>query len=148
MPDRPPPRRISDPAHPRTRESGAPTPSPAQLAQGWRARAAQLRHWGGADGTARTWELAAEELDDALRRQSDDVLSLGEAAAASGYSADHLARLIREGKIPNAGRPNAPRVRRGDLPRKAGALPDVPATPMFDPTQIARSVVNSMSGAR
>ena len=32
------------------------------------------------------------------------------------------ARLVREGKVPNAGRPGAPRIARGDLPHEAGAL--------------------------
>jgi hypothetical protein len=35
---------------------------------------------------------------------------LAEASAQSGYSQDHLARLIREGRLPNAGRPHAPRI--------------------------------------
>jgi hypothetical protein len=48
----------------------------------------------------------------------DEPLSLREAAAASGYSEDHLARLVRQERIPNAGRRGAPRIRRGDLPRR------------------------------
>ncbi|MDE2782551.1 MAG: hypothetical protein OXK77_06320, partial [Gemmatimonadota bacterium] len=46
-----------------------------------------------------------------------------EAARESGYSADHLGRLVRDGRIPNAGRPGAPRIARTDLPRKAPAEP-------------------------
>ena len=45
-------------------------------------------------------------LEEALAAENDEVLTLQRAAAESGYSADHLGRLVREGKIPNAGRPN------------------------------------------
>lgn len=43
-------------------------------------------------------------------------LTLPEAAKISGYSTDHLSRLIREGKLKNAGRKHAPRVLERDLP--------------------------------
>ena len=45
-------------------------------------------------------------------------MSLVDAAQVSGYSADHLGSLVRQGKLPNVGRKNAPRVRRTDLPIK------------------------------
>ena len=32
----------------------------------------------------------------------DESLNLKQAAAESGYSSDHLGRLVRDGKIPNA----------------------------------------------
>jgi len=53
-----------------------------------------------------------------------EALSLPQAASESGYSADHLAREVRVGRIPNAGRRGAPRIRRGDLPRKPGRIQD------------------------
>ena len=46
------------------------------------------------------------------------VLSLKEAAIRSGYSAEHLARLIRQGRVSNAGRRFAPRIRVADLPKR------------------------------
>ena len=70
-------------------------------------------------------------------------LSLTEAAHASGYSRDHLGREVRAGKIPNAGRPNAPRIERRHLPRKPGMLPSNESENMFGRRQIALSVVNS-----
>src|SRR5690242_15766656 len=93
------------------------------LSDTWRARAEELRRWAAADGAACALEQAAHELEAVISRGADEQLSLKEASDASGYSADHLGRLIRNGSIANAGRPNAPRIRRGDLPRKAGTLP-------------------------
>lgn len=88
----------------------------------WRERGDALRQYGGAEGPARAWEQAALELETALRAHDDEPLSLAAAAADSGYSADHLARMVRDGKIPNAGRHGAPLVRRGDLPMKRSHL--------------------------
>ena len=65
----------------------------------------------------------AEEVEQALRASAADTLTLQEASAESGYSADHLGRLLRQGKLPNAGRPKAPKIRRADLPQKPGAAP-------------------------
>jgi hypothetical protein len=58
------------------------------------------------------------DIENAIRCEADNVLTLRGAAAKSGYSVDHLARMIREGRIANAGRRNAPRIREGDLPRR------------------------------
>lgn len=112
------------------------------LASQWRAVAAEMRRYG-AETPATTLLQAAAELDAALAEERAAVLTLAEAAELSGYSTDHLARMIRDGKIPNAGRPNAPRIRRSDVPRKAGALPPARPAPMLSATQIARAVVAS-----
>lgn len=48
-------------------------------------------------------------------------LTLTDASALSGYSADHLSRLIREGKLANRGRKGKPLVRRSELPPVATA---------------------------
>lgn len=88
-----------------------------------RAKAAELRDDFGDDARARTLEWAACQIEDAIRDSEDALLTLAEAALRSGYSPDHIARLIREGKIPNAGRRGAPRVRAGDLPSRRA--PDI-----------------------
>lgn len=84
--------------------------------------------------------------------EEGETLTLRQAAEESGYSRDHIARLIRAGTIPNAGRPRSPRVRRADLPRKPSSLPNSRLRPQLlgaDPEQIARSVVTSHTrGAR
>lgn len=87
------------------------------LHQRWREKAALFRVHGH-EATARTYEVCSEELEAALRRGDEETLDLQEAAKESGYSSDHLGRLVRDGKIPNAGRRNAPKIRRGDLPRR------------------------------
>jgi len=119
------------------------------LARTWRERADQLRPY--ATAAASAFENAAAELEAAVAEEQATALSLEEAAEESGYSPDHLGRLVREGKIPNAGKKNAPRILRRLLPRKPAALRDaaqdltlVGATP----GQIARAVVSPEGGPR
>ena len=87
------------------------------LNQRWRAKAELFRAHGH-EATARTYEVCSEELEAALRQGEEELLDLQEAARESGYTSDHLGRLVRAGRIPNAGRRNAPKIRRGDLPRR------------------------------
>lgn len=84
----------------------------------FRSLAAVSRLLAGAESAACAYEYAARCIERALVHKAEEVLTLAEAAALSGYSADHLARRIREGTLPNAGRPNAPRLRRADVPIK------------------------------
>jgi hypothetical protein len=88
----------------------------AALVLTWRDRAASLRRH--APEVANAWEDAASELEASLRHTGADLLSLQAAARESGYSSDHLGRLIRTGRLTNHGREHAPKVRRGELPRK------------------------------
>jgi hypothetical protein len=53
---------------------------------------------------------------------SQEVLRLVEASAISGYSTDHLSRLIRHGVVPNAGRKGAPRIKRSDVPIRPAVI--------------------------
>ena len=108
----------------------------------WRALREELRRLGAlVDGSKLCDEVLAD-LDAALTAAADEILSLKQAAAESGYSADYLARLIRAGKLPNAGRPHAPAIRRRDLPRKA-ARPLAAASPRsYDPDADARSLAS------
>ena len=96
----------------------------AGLPTAWRDRAEGLRRYSVPASNA--YEDAATELDQALRALGEASLSLVQAAQESGYSADHLGSLVRNGKIPNAGRRNAPRIRRSDLPIKASTAPGRP----------------------
>ena len=60
------------------------------------------------------------ELEAEMRNEENEPLTIAQAAAEGGYSEEHLRRLVREEQIPNAGRPNAPRIRRADVPKKPG----------------------------
>lgn len=81
-----------------------------------RAKAVELRERFGDDARARAIEWAAEQFERAVANGADERLTLAQVSARSGYSQDHLARLIREGRLPNAGRRGSPRIRAGDLP--------------------------------
>ncbi|MXX35701.1 MAG: hypothetical protein F4Z50_13210 [Gemmatimonadetes bacterium] len=104
----------------------------------WRRRAKALRRYG-SEPPAVTLERCAAELEDTIVERDEATYSLVEASRESGYSADHLGRLVRDGKIPNAGRPGAPRIARRDLPRKA----HVPAEPRLAEEPRRRDVSNA-----
>ncbi len=110
----------------------------------WKNRAAALERY--APAVAQAIRDLAAELETALQKADLDTLTLTAAAERSGYCREHLGRLLRKGRIPNAGRPNAPRIRLCDLPRKAGHLPpdrapaDIPGT---SKGQIVRSIVDA-----
>ena len=109
----------------------------------WRRKAKSLRRYGG-ETPATAIERCAEELEATLVERDETTLSLVEAARESGYSRDHLGRLVRDGKIPNAGRPNAPRIARRHLPRKAPAeapLAQEPRPRERSNAQIVQSII-------
>jgi hypothetical protein len=90
--------------------------SPSELAAAWRDRAASLRRY--APEAANAFEDAAGELEAILRDTGAELLTLEAAARECGYSADHLGRLVKAGRLANLGRSGAPKVQRGELPRK------------------------------
>lgn len=92
------------------------------LARRWHDHAATLREYGAAS-QAEVLERCAAELEEGVEEWHAESLNLTEAAVESGYSTDHLGRMVREGKIPNAGRPGAPRIARRDLPIKPHTTP-------------------------
>jgi hypothetical protein len=106
-----------------------PPPSPSELVTEWRARARTLERVGDPN-CARLWTLAADELAAAIDVEAEAALTLREAAKRTGYTADHLAALIKRRVIPNAGRSGAPRIRVADLPpRKRPGGPGRPPRP-------------------
>ena len=116
---------------------------PADLPPAWRSLAETFREHA-AEPLALAYERCADQLDVALARADEEALTLQEAAALGGYSVDHVGRQIRSGHIKNAGRHGAPRIRRRDVPIKAGHVPVAPRTSPAhtSPTQIVRSVVD------
>lgn len=87
-----------------------------QLIERWEARKLELaRLHAHVDGAA----LADEILRDlASLNEAEPVVSLTAAAARTGYSADHLSRLVKAGSITNYGRKHAPRVKLSECPAK------------------------------
>lgn len=91
-----------------------------ELLTSWRARAEELKPF--APAAAEAFHQCATDLEVALRDERAETFNLTEASRESGYTAGHLARLIKGGKIPNAGTSSRPRIRRADLPRKATSV--------------------------
>lgn len=81
------------------------------------------------------------DLEELWASQDDAELTLDEAAEVSGYSTDHLRRLVRTGRL------SAHRVGRrlffkaGDLPRKPLPVDRVPER-KYDPIADARQVTD------
>ncbi len=100
------------------------------------AKAKEFREAFGDEPRARTLEWAASKVEQALRDESDQLLRLPDAAELSGYHPDSLARMVREGQIPDPRPPKSKgmiRIRRGDLPIKPGR----PHTPDADVRELA-----------
>lgn len=95
--------------------------NPAELPAVWRQQAVTLEGFGAAEA-AKALGWCAEQLELALNTQDDVLLTIGEAAALSGYSQDHLRKLLRTGRVKNSGRKGKPLIRAADLPRKPGTL--------------------------
>ena len=90
------------------------------LAGRWREEATILEKRYFDPRAAELFRLHARELEEAVQDNQLEVLTIAEAAATSGFSADHIRHQVAEGKIPNVGRKGSPRVRRGDLAVKPG----------------------------
>ena len=122
--------------------------SPRNLSNAWRCKAEELQKLG-AEPQAQALKWCADELETMWRGWETEALSLQQAAQESGYSVDHLGRLVREGVIANAGEEYAPRIRRYQMPRKPAHKHGymIAMKPSISSTeQIARAVVNSSPG--
>jgi hypothetical protein len=118
----------------RSRGKPADVGVPALVAR-WREEAGLFRRRGQAS-LAELLESVAAELHAAIEADSLQLLTLQEAAAESGLSYSALEKAVRTRRIPNAGAPGHPRIRRGDLPRK-------PQTPSTGPSGLAERVLAS-----
>lgn len=122
----------------------------ADLPARWREQAEQLRPYIG--GVAAAFETCATQLERALHDSAYELLTLTQASAEGGYSVEHLSRMVKAGSIPNAGRPRAPRIRRGAVPHKPGhqTRPGEPLAQRRRTSQFAkvRSAVFTSKGGR
>lgn len=114
---------------------------PWVLPDRWRKLAKQQRELG-AEAQACTLDWCADRLQVSVQRWLDERLSPTDAARESGYSPDHIRRLIRQGKVANAGDDASPKIRRQDLPRKPGHG-DPPSRPVASRSRVARTVLDS-----
>ena len=121
------------------------TSSFVELAARWRREGASLSRRGLREPAALLASVV-EDLDEALRKEAREPLTLQEASALSGYSVEHLGRLVRTEDIPNAGRKGAPRIARRDLPIKSGVLAVPVPSAELDCTQIVRSAITEGEG--
>ena len=118
---------------------------PADLPALFKERAAVARENTVDERGAAIWERAAEIAEEAIRQSGLERLTLPQAARESGYSVDHLRRLIDEGTIPNASVDGSKSIFRMHLPRKPGhgvahgVAPSRPAVPSSR-LQAARAV--------
>jgi len=87
-------------------------------------------------GAAVAFRQCAAELEADVRAAATEVLTLEQAAAESGMHRDSLRHLVSAGRIPNAGRRGAPRIRRADLPRK----PKMQSVTGYDPQRDALAI--------
>ena len=117
----------------------------ADLVRDWRAKAYLFREHAH-QATAIAYETCAEQLESELHTLSQEHLTLAGAALLGGYSEDHLGRMVREGRIPNAGRRGAPRIRRADVPIKPNGVACAPSRAQVDREQIVRSVIDEGVG--
>ena len=104
----------------RAQHAGGSLNRMAALAEQWRADAELLARYGSAQ-LAQVCRQHADEIDAAQRDDDAEMLTLEAAERESGYSRDRLRHMVADGDVPNAGRKGAPRIRRGDLPRKSRA---------------------------
>lgn len=101
-----------------------------------RAKAKECREAFGDEGRACTLEWAADKIEQSLRDERNELLTLPEASKISGYHPDSLARMVRDGLIPDLRPPGTQsmiRIRRGDLPIKPGKA----HTPSADVRELA-----------
>lgn len=116
----------------------------------WREDSATLHLYGDERG-AHVCQLHAEQVEAAVRKWREEVLTLRQAAEESGYSEDRLGKLISKGEIPNAGRKHAPRLRRADLPLKPARVHKRDANPTdesYTVDGLFRDIVTSKHGER
>ena len=110
----------------------------------WRTRQSEWARIGALVDGARVCEDVLQDFEAVTRAEDDAALTLSEAAAASGYSSDHLRRLHRLGKLPAYRKGRNLFFRSGDLPRK----PTAPRLSPYDPVTDARRVIKQRHDER
>ncbi len=110
----------------------------------WNARLAECIRLGIlVDGERFCREVLAD-FDALISAEDDRILSLADASAASGYCADHLRRLYRQGVLPGERRGRRIFFRSADLPKKPKSE-RMQSFGTYDPVADARQVMARLS---
>ena|SRR5690349_17519420 len=105
----------------------------------WIARRDEYKRLSASVDAATLCEDVVADLEALVQDDDERAVTLVEAAERSGYSADHLGRLIRLGKLRNVGRKNRPLLRVSELPVRPGPVDRTRGTG-YDPNTDARSL--------
>ena len=101
-----------------TKARGDVTSMLAPLVRSWREFALELRDRAADAQAAQIVENLTRELEQFLATADAEVLTPAEAQEWSGYSTDHLRRLVDSGDLTNHGKKGSPLYRRSELPTK------------------------------
>lgn len=88
----------------------------------WEHKGAEFQALAANVDAAAMCQLFVADLQALAAESHDDWVSIGQAAAFSGYSKQYIRRLIRSGQLPAEGEGKTRRVRLRDLPRKPVAV--------------------------
>ncbi len=104
------------------------------------------------DAVAAVYNRLASEVEAELRAWDSEALPIQDAAAESGYSAEHLRRLARGGKLLSErgeGAKSHLRVRRASLPAKNERAPRHTAgvVSAYNPDEDARDIAQRLGGS-
>lgn len=114
----------------------------ARLPQEFRGKAIAARHLTGSEAAAHVWDTAAAEVEQRLREAFVEPLTLEAAALESGYTRNHLRRMLTKGRLTNSGTDADPRILRMHLPRKPWPGVDAGTIhPASSRVQAARAVI-------
>jgi hypothetical protein len=121
------------------------------LLKSWRLQAQQFADHH-CDAVAAVYGLLATQIEAELRAWDGETLPIQSAADESGYSAEHLRRLARGGRIRSErgqGAKSHLRVRRDSLPAKTEGAPGrtADAASVYDPDEDARDIAKQLGGS-
>lgn len=91
---------------------------PVELRNKWNARLADWKRLNVQLAGADFAQEVLEDLEKAVAGALERPVTLLEASAIGGYSVDHLAHMVKTGRIVNVGERGRPRIRRRDVPVK------------------------------
>ena len=116
----------------------------SELVERWSARRDEWTRLGIQLSGAAVADEILTDLAELVRQGRAESVLLADAAQLSGYSRDHLRKLVAAGKLEIVGTAGRIRLRRGDLPEKArtNPLPTESGSGTFPP--VGRDVVSQI----